>query len=84
MAIQPSKFESGSAEAIQRWRQMGWLSWSARTLTSAESSQLESEKEIVPYRISIVTGDVRGAGSSAPALVTLFGEGVCIAIFESC
>lgn len=83
MPIQPSKFESGS-EAIQRWRQMGWLSWSARTLTSAESSQLESEKEIVPYRISIVTGDVRGAGSSAPALVTLFGEGVCIAIFESC
>eukprot|EP00889_Picochlorum_renovo_P001840 jgi/Picre1/28870/NNA_004266.t1 len=53
---------------------MGWLSWSARTLTSAESSQLESEKRDCSIQNINCHGGCRGAGSSAPALVTLFGE----------
>jgi hypothetical protein len=35
----------------------------------------EQEPETVPYKITLVTGDVRGAGNSAAALLTLFGEG---------
>jgi len=35
----------------------------------------EEKSETVPYKITLVTGDVRGAGNSAAALLTLFGEG---------
>lgn len=65
----------GSAHAIDRWRQRGWLSWSSRREISVESSPVDTSASL-PYKLSIVTGDVRGAGSSAPALLTLFGEGL--------
>jgi hypothetical protein len=74
-----------SAVAIERWRQFGWLSWSGRRDISAESHPImeinnitvtENHQNALPYKLSVVTGDVRGAGSSAPALVTLFGEGM--------
>ena len=76
-----------SAVAIERWRQFGWLSWSSRREISAESHLIMEKNNIIstsnhrdalPYKLSVVTGDVRGAGSSAPALVTLFGEGMLL------
>lgn len=86
--------EAGSALAIERWRQFGWLSWSSRREISAESNPIMetrntispalNHKEEVPYKLSVVTGDVRGAGSSAPALVTLFGEGMLFRLKKFC
>ena len=36
--------------------------------------QAASEPAPTTYRIEVVTGDVRGAGTQAPAIVTLYGE----------
>lgn len=84
------KSETGPALAVDRWRQFGWLSWSSRREISAESNPIietntvsthMNHRDSLPYKLSVVTGDVRGAGSSAPALVTLFGEGT-IPVFQ--
>ncbi len=40
---------------------------------SAESSVCAADT--LPYKLSVVTGDVRGAGSSTPVVVTLYGDG---------
>lgn len=43
-------------------------------MASAEIQPSESPKSM-PYKVVVITGDVRGAGSSAAALITLHGEG---------
>lgn len=45
-----------------------------RMMSCAESQPVEI-RDTVMYRIAVVTGDVRGAGSSAAAVITLFGAG---------
>ena len=70
--------------ASVRWRQLGWTTWTAG-LSSASSGMpgargVADERnglvaDTLPYKLSVVTGDVRGAGSSTPVVVTLYGDG---------
>lgn len=43
-----------------------------RTFSSLEAA---AEPRQVTYYVEVITGDVRGAGTPAPAAITLFGEG---------
>lgn len=45
----------------------------ARSMSSLEAEAAEPRQ--ATYYVEVVTGDVRGAGSNAPAAITLFGEG---------
>lgn len=44
-------------------------------LFSSLQAEAAAEPRQATYHIDIITGDVRGAGSPAPAAITLFGEG---------
>ena len=50
----------------------GQISFAAHAQALAETSAPEPAPSV--YRIEVVTGDVRGAGTQAPAIVTLYGE----------
>lgn len=46
----------------------------SRLLTSLEEAAAPEPRQVT-YQVEVITGDVRGAGSPAPAAITLFGEG---------
>ena len=48
----------------------------ARWLSMDAAAAAAEEPQPAEYRVVVVTGDVRGAGSSAPAVIVLIGEGV--------
>ena len=50
----------------------GQISFAAHAQALAETSAPDPAPSV--YRIEVVTGDVRGAGTQAPAIVTLYGE----------
>ena len=45
----------------------------SRLLSSLEEALPEPRQ--ATYYVEVITGDVRGAGSAAPAAITLFGDG---------
>jgi hypothetical protein len=51
-----------------------------RTFSSLEAA---AEPRQVTYYVEVITGDVRGAGTPAPAAITLFGEGT-YSMFSKC
>ena len=68
-----------------RWRQLGWLGWpsgargiSAPSVDTGDANDASESplhvSDALPYKLSVVTGDVRGAGSSTPVAVTLYGD----------
>ena len=55
----------------------GWSSpvpTGSRLLSSLEEAAAPEPRQAT-YHVEVITGDVRGAGSPAPAAITLFGEG---------
>lgn len=65
--------------APTRWRQLGWTNWTAGLSSPQGARGISVETSVqandsLPYKLSVVTGDVRGAGSSTPVVVTLYGE----------
>jgi hypothetical protein len=61
---------------------LGWESpapTGSRLLSSLEEAAAPEPRQAT-YHVEVITGDVRGAGSPAPAAITLFGEGKMIAI----
>jgi hypothetical protein len=46
----------------------------SRLLSSLEEAAAPEPRQAT-YHVEVITGDVRGAGSPAPAAITLFGEG---------
>ena len=68
--------------APTRWRQLGWLGGltGARGVSapSIDTSDVNDSgliaSDALPYKLSVVTGDVRGAGSTTPVVVTLYGD----------
>jgi hypothetical protein len=46
----------------------------SRLLSSLEAEAAPEPRQAT-YHVEVITGDVRGAGSPAPAAITLFGEG---------
>jgi hypothetical protein len=62
--------------ALQKPR-FGWTSpapTGSRLLSSLEEAAAPEPRQAT-YHVEVITGDVRGAGSQAPAAITLFGEG---------
>ena len=59
------------------WQRRGgrWLSTAEPAAAPAAAAQEGEELHTVEYRVVVVTGDVRGAGSAAPAVIVLIGEG---------
>ena len=55
---------------------LGWcppVPYASRPFSSLEQALPEPRQ--APYYVEVITGDVRGAGSPAPASITLYGEG---------
>ena len=50
----------------------GQLDFAAQAQALVDSPAAEAASSV--YRIQVVTGDVRGAGTQAPAVLTLYGE----------
>ena len=46
-------------------------------LLSSLGAEQAAEPRQATYYVEVITGDVRGAESSVPAAITLFGEGAC-------
>lgn len=68
-----------------RWHQLGWTTWTAGLSIASSAFSLPGARGVshernalaadtLPYKLSVVTGDVRGAGSSTPVVVTLYGD----------
>lgn len=49
--------------------------WPFRGCRPYSSLEAEAEPRQAIYYVEVITGDVRGAGTPAPAAITLFGEG---------
>jgi hypothetical protein len=64
-----SAFFTAAGNAARASRQLSWARWQS-TMDAAAAMKTDQ----VMYHIEIVTGDVRGAGSTAPAAITLIGE----------
>ena len=60
------------ATETQLLQHPGHLAFAAQAQALAEVPAAEATPSV--YRIEVVTGDVRGAGTQAPAIVTLYGE----------
>lgn len=69
LTIQPAPFRPSCAQHLQS---PGRLCFSAQAQALAEAPAPEAAPS--RYRIQVVTGDVRGAGTQAPAIITLYGE----------
>lgn len=67
LRTQPALFRPACAQDLQP---PGSSSFAAQAQALAEAPVAEASR----YRIEVVTGDVRGAGTQAPAIVTLHGE----------
>lgn len=69
LRTQPALLRPACAQHLQP---PGYPSFAAQAQALAEAPVTEAAPS--RYRIEVVTGDVRGAGTQAPAIVTLHGE----------
>ena len=68
---------SNDAHSTMHSVRLGWNTpapINSRLLSSLEQAEVPEPRQAT-YYVEVITGDVRGAGSAAPAAITLFGEG---------